>query len=53
MIMNRAREKYALGDGRGSCEDYKLAKSNGYIPPKKHKLFYKVFTDPYCFFRTI
>ena len=53
LIMNRAREKYALGDGRGSCEDYQLAKSNGYIPPKKHKLFYKVFTDPYCFFRTI
>ena len=53
LIMNRAREKYALGDGRGSCEDYQLAKSNGYIPPKKHRLFYKVFTDPYCFFRTI
>ncbi len=53
MIMNRARKKYALGDGKGSCEDYQLAKSNGYVPPKKHKLFYKVFTDPYCFFRTI
>ena len=53
LIMNRAREKYALGDDRGSCEDYQLAKSNGYIPPKKHRLFYKVFTDPYCFFRTI
>ena len=51
--MNRAREKYALGDGRGSCEDYQLAKSNGYIPPKKHRLFYKVFTNPYCFFRTL
>ena len=51
--MNRAREKYALGDSRGSCEDYQLAKSNGYVPPKKHKLFYMVFTDPYCFFRTI
>ena len=53
LIMNRAREKYALGDGKGSCEDYQLAKSNGYIAPKKHKLFYKVFTDTYCFLRTI
>jgi len=53
MFMNRAREKYALGDGRGSCEDYQLAKSNGYIPPKKHRLFYKVFTENYCFFKTI
>ena len=53
MLMNRAREKYALGDGRGSCEDYELAKSNGFIPPKKHRLFYKVFTEPYCFLRTI
>ena len=53
MLMNRAREKYALGDGRGSCEDYQVAKSNGYIPPKKHRLFYKIFTNPYCFFRTL
>ena len=53
MLMNRAREKYALGDGKGSCEDYQLAKSNGYIPPKKHRLFYKVFTNPYCYFKTL
>ena len=51
--MKRARERNLAGDRRGACEDYQLAKSNGYVPPKEYKLFYKVITDPYCFFRTI
>ncbi len=53
LIMKRARERNLAGDRRGACEDYQLAKSNGYTPPKKYKLFYKVITDPYCFLRTI
>ena len=53
LIMKRAREKNLAGDRRGACEDYQLAKSNGYVAPKKYKLFYKVITDPYCFLRTL
>jgi len=53
LIMKRAREKNLAGDRRGACEDYQLAKSNGYVPPKGYKLFYKVITDPYCFLRTL
>jgi len=53
LIMKRARERNLTGDRRGACEDYQLAKSNGYIPPKKHRLFYKIFTDPFCLIQTI
>jgi len=53
LIMKRARERNLAGDRRGACEDYQLAKSNGYKAPKKYKLFYKVITDPYCFLRTL
>ena len=53
LIMKRARERNLAGDRRGACEDYQLAKSNGYVAPKKYKLFYKVITDPYCFLRTL
>ena len=51
--MRRARERNLSGDRRGACEDYQLAKNNGYVPPKEYKLFYKVITDPYCFLRTL
>ncbi len=51
--MSRAINRNLAGDRRGACEDYQLAKSNGYVPSKKYKLFYKVITDPYCFLRTI
>ncbi len=53
LIMKRARERNLAGDRRGACEDYQIAKNNGYVPPKEYKLFYKVITDPYCFLRTI
>ena len=53
LIMKRARERNLAGDRRGACEDYQLAKNNGYVPPKEYKLFYKVITDPYCFLRTL
>ena len=53
VIMKRARDRNLLGDRRGACEDYQLAKRNGFIPQKKYKLHYKLFTDPYCFFRTL
>ena len=53
LLMRRARERTLSGDRRGACEDYQLAKNNGYVPPKEYKLFYKVITDPYCFFRTL
>ena len=52
LLMRRARERNLSGDRRGACEDYHLAKKNGFIP-KKHKLHYKLFTDPYCFLRTL
>ena len=52
-LMRRARERNLSGDRRGACEDYHLAKKNGFIPQKKHKLHYKFFTDPYCFLRTL
>ena len=53
LLMRRARERNLSGDRRGACEDYHLAKKNGFIPQKKHKLHYKLFTDPYCFLRTL
>ena len=53
LLMRRARERNLSGDRRGACEDYHLAKKNGFIPQKKHKLHYKFFTDPYCFLRTL
>ena len=53
LLMRRARERNLSGDRRGACEDYQLAKNNGYVPPKEYKLFYKVITDPYCFLRTL
>ena len=53
LIMSRAIDRNLAGDRRGACEDYQLAKSNGYVAPKKYKLFYKVITDPYCFLRTL
>ena len=53
LIMKRAREKNLAGDRRGACEDYQLAKSNGYVPPKEYKLCFKMITDPYCFLKTI
>ena len=52
LLMRRARERNLSGDRRGACEDYHLAKKNGFIP-EKHKLHYKFFTDPYCFLRTL
>ena len=53
LLMRRARERNLSGDRRGACEDYQLAKNNGYVPSKEYKLFYKVITDPYCFLRTL
>ena len=53
LLMRRARERNLSGDRRGACEDYHLAKKNGFIPQKKYKLHYKLFTDPYCFLRTL
>ena len=53
LLMRRARERNLSGDRRGACEDYHLAKKNGFIPQKKHKLHYKLFTDTYCFLRTL
>ncbi len=53
LLMRRARKRNLAGDRRGACEDYQLAKKNGFIPQKKHKLHYKLFTDPYCFLRIL
>ena len=53
LLMRRARERNLSGDRRGACEDYHLAKKNGFIPQKTHKLHYKFFTDPYCFLQTL
>ena len=37
LLMRRARERNLAGDRRGACEDYQLAKKNGFIPQKKYK----------------